>query len=135
MITVRAEASRREIFLGASLGLYAAAVALAPSLPAKVALYAPCVLIPLAWWILGGASRWLTLFFLSALLLPPLPIAIGNSGPHAALLFAAAGLLAGVLRASEFRIRADRLAVSLLTMFAILLGSVAMAAIYSGLEI
>jgi O-antigen ligase len=135
MIAVEKTTGRRELLVGVSLGLYAAVVALVPSPPAKAALAAPCLVIPLAWWILGGATRWLTLFFGSALLLPPLPIAIGNSGPHVALLFAAAGLLAGIARASEFRFRAGWLGGSILTLFTILLGSVAMAAIYSGLEI
>ena len=126
---------RREVLWGASLGMYAAVVALVPGLPAKAVLAAPCVAIPAAWWILGGAHRWLTLFFVSALLLPPLPVALGNSGPHVALLFAGAGLLGGLLRASEFRWRDDGLGSALLALFVILLGSVAMAAIYSGVSI
>jgi hypothetical protein len=135
MIEIAKTAGRREILLGASLGLYGCGIALIPSLGVKVALCAPLVVIPLAWWILGGANRWLALFLLSGLLLPPLPFAIGNSGPHFALLFAAAGLLAGVLRAREFRFRADLVGLFLLALFAILLGSVAMAALYSGFEI
>ena len=45
-------------------------------------------------------TAWLTLFFASALLLPPLPIALGDSGPHLCLLFAAVGLLLGVMSLS-----------------------------------
>ncbi len=30
------------------------------------------------------AARWLVLFFVSALLLPPLPVNIGDAGPHVA---------------------------------------------------
>jgi O-antigen ligase len=135
MTTAPAAGDRREVFWGGSFGLYAAAVALVPSLPWKVALCAPLVLVPAMWWILGGATRWLALFFLSALLLPPLPIAIGNSGPHVALLFAAAGVLVGLLRVSQFEFRGDWLGVSLLTLFIVLFASVAMAAIYSGWEI
>jgi O-antigen ligase len=126
---------RRELLWGASLGLYAAVVALVPGFPWKVALCAPVVLVPAMWWMLGGATRWLALFFLSALLLPPLPIAIGNSGPHVALVFAAAGVFVGLLRASQFKFQGDWLGVSLLTLFVVLLGSVAMAAIYSGWDV
>src|SRR6266571_8324652 len=135
MIAAARTAGGREVFWGASLGLYAAVVALVPSLPAKAVLCAPCVVIPFAWWILGGPNRWLKLFLLSALLLPPLPVAIGNSGPHVALLFASAGIFVGLLRASQFTFRGDWLGVSLLALFVVLLGSVAMAAIYSGWDV
>ncbi|MGH7246860.1 MAG: O-antigen ligase family protein, partial [Pseudomonadota bacterium] len=128
-------ASRRQAAVGVALGFYAASVALVPGLGAKAAFSAPLVAIPLVWWILGGPNRWLSLFLLSALLLPPLPVAIGNSGPHVALLFAGAGLWLGLLRLSEWRLRLDALAVSLLMLFAIFFSSVAMAVIYSGLAI
>ncbi|MGH9663018.1 MAG: hypothetical protein ACRD9L_01165, partial [Bryobacteraceae bacterium] len=125
----------RQVLTGVSLGLYAAAVALVPGVWTKAALCAPMIALPLIGWILAEPARWLALFLISALLLPPLPIAIGNSGPHVALLFAAAGVFIGLLRAAEWRIRPDGLAVALLALFAILLGSVALAAIYSGVAI
>ena len=71
-------------------------------------------------------------FYLARCWLPPLPIALGDSGPHIAVLFAAAGLLVGLLRIHEWRFRADFLATTLLTLSAIFLASVSMAAIYSG---
>ena len=117
---------------GAALGLYAAAVALAPGWGSKAVLCAPLVVIPIAWSILRTSNRWLALFFLCALLTPPLPILLGDSGPHVALLFAGAGLWVGLLRLPEWRFRADFLAVSLLALWAILLASVSMAALYSG---
>ena len=40
-------------------------------------------------------TAWLTFFFASALLLPPLPIALGDSGPHVCLLFAGMGCCLG----------------------------------------
>jgi O-Antigen ligase len=117
---------------GAALGLYAAAVALAPGWGSKAVLCAPLIVIPIAWSILRASNRWLALFFLFALLTPPLPILLGDSGPHVALLFAGAGLWVGLLRLPEWRFRADFLAVSLLALWAILLASVSMAALYSG---
>jgi len=126
---------RRQAFAGVAVGIYAALVALLPGPAAKGTLCAPLVAIPLLWWILGRPNRWLTLFLLSALLLPPLPMAIGNSGPHIALLFAAAGLFIGVLRIPEWRVQLDGLGAALLALFAVFLGSVAVAAIHSGIAI
>jgi hypothetical protein len=122
----------RQVLVGAALGLYAAAVALAPGLGSKALLCAPLIAIPVAWFILSTPNGWLALFFLCALLVPPLPIKLGDSGPHVALLFAGAGLFVGLLRLREWRFRADLPAVSILTLWAIFLASVSMAAIYSG---
>ena len=66
-------------------------------------LAAPALLIPLAWWTLHQPARWVAAFFAAALLLPPLPIPIGDSGPHPCLLFAALGLFAGLLWLGEWR--------------------------------
>jgi hypothetical protein len=135
MITAKPAARQRQLLAGASLGLYAAVVALVPGPAVKAALCAPLLAIPLGWWVLQTPRRWLALFFLTVLLLPPLPFAIGNSGPHAALLAAAAGLWIGLLRIGEWRWKADGLTAALLVLFAIFLGSVAMAAWYSGASI
>ena len=122
----------RQVLAGAALGLYAAAVALSPGWGSKAILCVPLILIPTAWSILRTPNRWLTLFFLCALLAPPLPIALGDSGPHIAVLFAAPGLLVGLLRLEEWRFRADLVAASILTLLAIFFASVGMAAFYSG---
>ena len=68
----------------------------------------------------------------AALLLPALPIPIGDSGPHPSLLFAALGLLAGVLWLAEWRIVPTGLNAAFVTLFGVLLASVAPAAVYSG---
>jgi O-antigen ligase len=120
---------------GLFLGLYATAVAVAPSLKMKIALSAPLIAIPLAWRILKVPTFWLALFLTCALLAPPLPVALGNSGPHVALLFASAGLLVGLIRLREWRFRPDPVMLSLLTLGAMMLASIAMALIYSGLDI
>jgi O-antigen ligase len=125
----------RQAFIGVGLGLYATVVALAPSLKSKVVYSAPLIAIPLVWRILSGPNLWLTLFLLCALLTPPLPIALGNSGPHVALLFACAGLFIGLIRLPEWRFRADPVAISLLTLGAVMLASIGMALIYSGIDI
>jgi O-antigen ligase len=132
MIPAAAGRDRRELLVGLALGLYATAVALTPGVEGKVALAAPLVLIPLAWRLAATSTAWLTLFFLCALLAPPLPIRLGDSGPHVALLIAAAGIFIGLLRLTEWRFRPDPLAASLLGIWFIFACSVSLAAVYSG---
>src|SRR4051794_30964757 len=69
--------------------IWAAAIAVAPGIPLKAALAAPALLAPLLFWTFQNPARWLALFLGAALLLPPLPIPLGDSGPHPAMLFAA----------------------------------------------
>src|SRR6266496_461848 len=125
-------AALRPCLAAGIFGLWAAAIALAPGLVLKAALLAPALLIPLAWWTLLLPGRWISLFFATALLLPPLPIAIGDSGPHVCLLFVALGMVTGALWAAEWRIEPGAVGTPLLVLFGILLASVAPAAWYSG---
>src|SRR5579872_5684835 len=103
------------------IGAYAAAVAMAPSTTAKLVLSAPAVLLPSLFFTIFSQRRWIAIFFVCALLLPPLPIAIGNTGPHLALAVAALGLFAGLLRLREWDLRRDGLALAMAAMFAVLL--------------
>jgi hypothetical protein len=130
MSSAAQSARLRPYLSGISFGLWAAAIALAPTLTTKAVLAAPVALLPVAWWTLQRPERWVALFLGTALLLPPLPIAIGDSGPHICLLFAALGLLAGALWGGEWRI--SGVGAALVTLFAVLLASVAPAAWYSG---
>ena len=115
-----------------SLGAWAAAIATAPSLEVKLLLIAPALIVAVLWWSLQSPVRWLALFFGAALLLPPLPIAIGDSGPHLSLLFAGLGLLAGVLWRAEWHVVPNGLTGAFAALFGALLISVVPAAIYSG---
>jgi len=117
-----------------ALGAWAAAIAVAPSFTAKVLLCAPALVVAVLWWSLQSPTRWLALFFGAALLLPPLPIAIGDSGPHPSLVFAALGLLAGVLWAADWRVAPRSLPAAFAILFGMLFISVGPAAIYSGTE-
>ena len=119
-------------WMAALFGVWAAAIALAPGLPLKAALAAPAVIAPALWWTLQNPARWLALFFGAALLLPPLPIPLGDSGPHPALLFAAMGLLAGLLWLAEWQFLPTGLNAAFLTLFGVMLASVAPGAVYSG---
>jgi hypothetical protein len=121
-------------WLPIAFGAWAAAIAVAPGLPVKLLLCAPAVAMALFWWGLQGPVRWLALFFGAALLTPPLPIAIGDSGPHPCLIFAAMGLLAGVLWAGDWHIVPGSVHWAFAALLTMLLLSVAPAAIYSGAE-
>jgi O-antigen ligase len=114
------------------LGVYSAAIALAPNAWISLALAAPLVLLPLGWWLLTEPRRWIALFFATSLLLPPLPIRLGDSGPHIALAVAVFGVFLGFTRLSEWRFRADLLTASLVLYFGVLLASTSVAALYSG---
>ena len=127
-----ASLARPAWWMPALFGVWAAAIALAPGLPLKAALAAPAVIAPVLWWTWQNPARWLALFFGAALLLPPLPIPLGDSGPHPALLFAAMGLLAGVLWLAEWRFPTTGLNAAFLTLFGVMLASIAPAAVYSG---
>lgn len=122
-------------WIAAALGAYACAVALSPSPLLAAAWSAPLVAIPAVLWILQSATRWLWCFFFAALLLPPLPFALGNSGPHAGVVLAGIGLLAGALRLREWRIQRNALTFSMAVFFLVLLSSSALAVFYSGLAV
>jgi hypothetical protein len=125
----------RKPCLSLGFGVWGAAIAVAPTMAGRAVLAAPAIVIPSAWWILGRPARWLAVFFAAALLLPPLPAPVGNTGVHPSLIVAAAGLLAGLLWLPEWRIPANALTGGFAALFGLLLASVAQAAIHSGAEI
>jgi hypothetical protein len=126
----------RWLWVSIFLGVYAALIALARSPALVIALLAPAVILCVCWWIFSGpANRWLLAFLCAAILLPPLPIALGDSGPHPCLLIAALGLIIGLLRPRDWRIPADSLSRAMVILFFVLLASAALAAFYSGLPI
>ena len=127
--------SRGKWAWAALAGVWAAAIAVAPGLGAKAVLAAPAALAPFAWWTLGKPARWLAAFLGAALLLPPLPIAIGNSGPHPSLLLAAWGVFCGLIWLREWRFAWSGVSAALLALTAVLTASLAVAAVYSGAEV
>jgi hypothetical protein len=126
---------RNQAVAGLALGGYAAALALAPDLLTRALLCAPLIVIPILWRLLRTPAAWLALFFACALLAPPLPIPLGDSGPHVAIAVAGIGLFIGFLRLAEWRFHPDALALSLIGLGIIFSASIAMAALYSGFEI
>ena len=106
-----------------------------PSATDKLALLVPVLLAALFYWVILHPSRWLAAFFFSALLLPPLPLPLGNSGVHVAPLFALLGLVAGVVWIREWRSWSHPVTLALVILTGVLLESLGFAAFYSGWEI
>jgi hypothetical protein len=92
MIEARAEQPPRWIFVSMAIGAYAALVAVMPAAKWAAVLIAPLLLAYLAWWTLARPHRWIGAFIATAMLLPPFPIPLGDSGPHPSLIFAALGI-------------------------------------------
>jgi O-antigen ligase len=124
--------NRSPLFAALLFGCWAAAIAVAPSLTVKALLAAPAAIAGTVWWTIQRPGRWVALFFAAALLLPPLPIPIGNSGPHPSMIFAVLGIFCGVLWLSEWRVPASNLNGAFVVILGVLLSSVAMAALHSG---
>src|ERR1700682_3924268 len=132
MIEARFGQPPRWFLISMAIGAWAAFVALSPSLASAELRTAPVILVAVACWVLAEPHRWIAAFLAAALLFPPLPIALGDSGPHPSLLFAVLGIFAGALYIRQWRIAADHLSFALLCLFSALLASVALAAVYSG---
>jgi O-antigen ligase len=118
-----------------ALGLWAAAVALAPKAEWKLILIGFGAAAAVAGWILYRPSRWLYLVFFCLLGLPPIPAPGSDSGIHPAPLIAGIGLLIGFLRLKAWGRLRGHLPRAFGIFFAIILASVGWAAFYSGKEI
>ena len=106
-----------------------------PSTTGKLLLVIPLLLAAVFYWVILRPSRWLVAFFFCLLLLPPLPLPLGNSGVHVAPLFALLGGLASLVWIREWRSWSHPLTLALVIFIGVLLESLAFAAIYSGWEI
>src|SRR5690242_17680311 len=84
-------------------------LSISPMIEVCLGLTAAALLAAACLWLLRAPGRWVTAFLVAAVALPPLPIAIGGSGPHPALLVALVGLVAGLLFVRFWRIPADSL--------------------------
>jgi O-antigen ligase len=134
-IEVRWRELPRSYWIAGLFGAYACVIALSQNPLAATVGIALLVAIPLVLWTLQTASRWLWCFFFAALLLPPLPFALGESGPHVAVILAGLGLICGALRIPEWHLKHDLLAFAMVVFFLVLLASSALAVFYSGLSI
>jgi len=132
MIEARLAQPPRWFLVSMAIGAWAGFVALSPSLASAGLRTAPVVLAAIACWVFAEPHRWIAAFVAAAVLLPPLPIALGDSGPHPSLLFALLGIFAGALYIRQWRITPDQFSRALLCLFSALLASTALAAFYSG---
>src|ERR1700722_7362976 len=119
----------------AAVAGWAAAIATAPNNSIKLVLAAPIPLAAGAWWMLLQPERWILVLFFCLVLLPPLPIDVGNSGAHAAPVILLAGVAIGSLRSGEWRRSNGQLPGLLLLFLLIAFASTALAALYSGIQI
>jgi O-antigen ligase len=125
----------RSYWIAGLLGVYSVTIAAMRSPAMALPWSAPGLAIALALWTLRAANRWLWCFFFTALLLPPLPFALGNSGPHVALIFAAFGLLAGTLGLRQWLLPRDLLTFAMFAFVLVLSCSSALAIFYSGVAV
>jgi len=116
----------------AGIALWGAALALAPSIPLKCSIAALLAVPSFAWWVLSRSHRWLAAFLLSSILLPPLPIPIGDSGPHPAVLLLPFGIAATIMRPPRWKRWLHPISKWLLLFSGALLISLGFAAVYSG---
>lgn len=119
------------LLLGATIGVGAILL----RNPAWVAAAALVCLLPLTWFAFSIQRGWLIPFFAAVILLPPLPFGQNSAGIHASVLLAAVGLLAGLARAEDWRIRFTLLNASLVFFCGALTLSLGFALLYSGAEI
>jgi len=88
--------------------------------------------LPIAWYAFSKPKEWPLWFCAAAILLPPLPFPVGDSGAHPSIAIAAVGLLAGFARLAEWRIEWNGLNISLFALVGALAVSLGFAALYSG---
>src|SRR5579885_449087 len=126
---------RRDATVSVVLGGWAGVLSLTASRPQGLWMAMLPPLLLALWWVANSATRWVLALLAAAILLPPLPLPGGDTGPHPAVLIAALGLWAGLARLSAWRMRWAFLPASLLFLFFSLAISVPLAGLYSGWEI
>jgi O-antigen ligase len=99
------------------------------------AVIASLCFVPVVWYGFCKPKQWPLLFCAAAILLPPLPFPVGDSGVHASVVIAAAGLVAGLARLGEWRIQRNALNLSLFALLGAFAISLGFAMFYSGLAL
>jgi hypothetical protein len=102
-----------------------------PATVVWIALAALCF-APFVWYGFCKPKLWPLLFCGAAILFPPLPFPVGDSGVHVSIVIAGAGLLAGLARLQEWRIERNGLNLALIALVGALAVSLGFAALYSG---
>jgi hypothetical protein len=117
--------------MGASAALAAACV----SPLAALAVAGGIALAAGAAWTIEQPARWIAVFLVAALVLPPLPIPLGDSGPHPAVLAAGFGVLASLVYATRWRQHWTPAHAAIAALYGFLTLSLAMAVLHSGASI
>ncbi len=120
---------------GLAIGASAAGVAVWPETLEALIAFAAVLLVAFAWWTWGGYDRWFVGFAVATCLLPPLPIALGTTGPHIALVAALLGFWIGVTRITSWRIRNEPLSISIVAFWLVLGLSLSLAAMNSDVSV
>jgi len=120
-----------------SIGVCAGLVPLAISSAGapSLAVWIPVALLlsaPVAWYTFTHTRKWPLLFCAAAILLPPVPFPIGDSGAHASVVVAALGMLAGLARVRAWRVEKSALNAALALLAAAFALSLGFAVLYSG---
>jgi O-antigen ligase len=119
------------LFIGLSAGI----IALITRPPLAWLVVAALVAVPIAWHAFVYPRHWPVLFCAAAILLPPVPFPIGDSGAHASVLLAGVGVLAGLARVWDWRIDRSVLNGAFVTFLGAIFASVGFALLYSGVAI
>ena len=119
----------------AGIGAIAASSVLLLPATGSVALTAALCLLPVAWYVFSVPHRWLMAFLAAALLLPPLALPGGDTGPHPSVALAAIGVLAGMANLDRWRIRWTGVHTAFTAIGFAMLLSLGFAALYSGTAI
>jgi len=117
------------------IGVIAASAILFLPVTGSGALAAILCLLPLAWYTFSVPHRWLAIFFAAALLLPPLPLPGGDTGPHPSVVLAAIGVLAGMAKLDQWQLRWTPVHSAFAAIGFAMLVSLGFATLYSGVEI
>jgi O-antigen ligase len=91
--------------------------------------------LPIVWYAFSKPKQWPLLFCAAAILLPPLPFPVGDSGAHVSILIAAAGLLAGLAGLADWRIQRSGLNLALAALVGALAVSLGFAMLHSGVAL
>ena len=118
------------------LGLGAAA-GVAACFPRRAAPVFAAVLfaVPAVWYALSVEFGWIRAFFATALLLPPLALPWGDSGPHVAAVFAVTGAIAMLGQGGLPRLLQSPVGMALTAYLGALALSIGFACFYSGIAI
>jgi len=117
------------------IGALAASALLLLPLSGAAAFAAALCAVPVVWYVFSAPGRWLAAFFAATLLLPPLPLPVGDTGLHPSVLVAALGMLAGVAGLGCWRIRWTLVHSAFAALVFAMILSLAFAGIYSGIGI